>query len=217
MLGRSKPQGNYMQDQWRNLADTVRRFETPTGSNSPLSEQIETFADESHAHLVTQTIESATPILLSMGLNIVTTNAPLGFITSDAPAVMYNPKAHTFPPHYRAPGLLQRDIEVSLPLTPRLLAYFSHKPPLRQFYVELSESETDEMNRGTFFHCGEEFVSWKGTTKEAWFEERQMPEDAWELTESSRIELGADTAEDIAGSEREHKKWWNRAFLSPTL
>lgn len=129
--------------------------------------------------LVIDTIHAAAPVLASMTLTILTTHDPDGFITSDAPAAMYNPKAHTFAPLYRSPGLMQPDVEVTLPLSPQETALYCRRP-LRLLYTPVDKQLLDEVNRTTFFFAEEEFVSWKGNTREQWFEERNAPADAWE-------------------------------------
>jgi Protein of unknown function (DUF4238) len=157
------------------------------GTEPKLSEKLARGLENSHGELVINTIKVAAPVLSSMTLTILTTDDPDGFITSDAPAVMYNPKAYELPPFYRSPGLLQPDIEVSLPLSPRELALYCRQP-LRFLYTPVPDKVVDEANRTTYFFCDKEFISWKGTTKEAWFELREMPADAWENTNPSAEE-----------------------------
>lgn len=188
MLGRSKKQGDYIQHQWATQIEKVKRMEEKYGAVQPsLSQQLEEANENSHAQLVTGTVDVAAPVLFLMALTILTTDDPDGFITSDAPAVMYNPKAHTMPPFHRSPGLLQQEVEVSLPLSPHEVVLFSYKP-MRMLYTPVPTRIVDEVNRTTFFFSDAEFVSWKGTTKEAWFEERQAPPDAWENTQDARLE-----------------------------
>jgi hypothetical protein len=117
-------------------------------------------------------------------MSILISKEPLGFITSDAPCVWFNPKAHTFPPFYRSPGLAQTDIEVTLPLTPHHLLYFSHVAvPL---YIDIKDAEAEILNHRTLGFCDQEFVSWKGGANPRWFEKVPMPADAWENTEEGK-------------------------------
>jgi len=180
MMGRSKKQGDQWLGQWLEHVEKVKRMEEMFEVTEPsLSQKLEQGLENSHAELVINTIKAAAPVLSGMTLTILTTNDSDGFITSDAPAVMYNPKAHRLPPFYRSPGLLQPDVEVSLPLSPQELALYCHQP-LRYLYTPISNDVLDEVNRTTYFFAQEEFISRKGNTNEKWFEERAAPLDAWE-------------------------------------
>ncbi len=192
MMGRSKKQGDWIERQWITQIEKVKQMENRMAqtcelTQPTLSHQLEEATENSHANLVIDTIKTCLPVLFSMSLTILTSDDSDGFITSDAPAVMYNPKAHTFPPFYRSPGLLQSDVEVSLPLSPREFALFSHKP-IRFAYIPIQTRVLDEANRTTFFFSDAEFVSWKGNTREAWFEEREAHPDAWERIEGAQPE-----------------------------
>jgi Protein of unknown function (DUF4238) len=180
MMGRSKKQGDHWLSQWEEQIEKVKRMERKTGATKPpLSEKLERSLENSHAQLVIASIKTAAPVLSAMTLTILTTKDPDGFITSDAPAVMYNPESYKLPPFYRSPGLMQKEVEVSLPLSPRELALYSWKP-MKLLYTPVPDSVVDEINRTIYFYAEAEFVSWKGTTKAAWFEERNAPPDAWE-------------------------------------
>jgi hypothetical protein len=115
---------------------------------------------------------------------ILVTNDETGFITSDTPCVWFNPSLYKLPPFYRHPGLGQKDIEVTLPLTPRHLLTISHHRYPR--YVTINSKAVDEFNRRTRFHCAEEFVSWKGETQPYWFDPGREPEDTWEKSEEGK-------------------------------
>lgn len=160
------------------LLEKIRAMEQAHNAKPVTSQQLEESLKNHHGELVVQTIEVVAPILFQMTLTIFSTDDPIGFITSDAPAAMYNPRAHTFPPIYRSPGLFQKDIELTLPLSPRHLALFSHKP-IPTLYTMLSISAVDEVNRTTLFFCEKEIVSHTGAQKESWFSGRKEPADAW--------------------------------------
>ena len=187
MMGRSKRQGDHWLAQWMEQVEKMKRIEEKFGitGGRRQSDRLERVLENSHANLVVNMIESAAPILTAMTLTILTTNDTDGFITSDAPAVMYNPSAHRLPPFFRSPGLLQPDVEVTLPLSPHELALYCRQP-LNLLYTPIPDKCVDEANRTTYFFADEEFISWKGNTREAWFEKRDPPPDAWENTNDSR-------------------------------
>jgi putative sterol carrier protein len=204
MMGRSKKQGDHWLAQWKDYVEKIKRMEgrlARTGER-PLSEQLEQSLENSHANLVIDTIRAAAPVLLSMTLTIVTTNDTDGFITSDAPAVMYNPSSYKFPPFFRSPGLLQTDVEVSMPLSPHALALYCRKP-LHLLYTPIPDKYVDEFNRTTYFFADEEFISWKGHTREIWFEKREPPPDAWKNTNGETKHPGdSETADTQNRQER---------------
>lgn len=101
------------------------------------------------------------------------------FITSDSPTVWFNPEAHKWPPFWRSPGLAQKSIEVTMPLTPKHTLYLSHDQRI-QGYKQVSGKIVQELNRRTRFHCDKWFVSWKGEVRPEWFDPGVPPEGRWE-------------------------------------
>lgn len=158
-------------------------------ASSKLAQIVETAPQD----MVMLSLEMQAPLYFGMHMSVFITDDPIGFITSDTPCVWFNPKAHTMPPMYRTSGLIQRDIEVSLPLTPHHLLFISHKE--FPFYVKIRSAIVDEMNRLRRAYCTEEFVSWKGETRPSWFELGERPADAWENTEEGKKSI------------RQHAEW----------
>ena len=89
--------------------------------------------------------------------------APAGnfFVTSDNPCVW----AAIMGP----PGLRNRFLEISLPLSPKHLLLVS-KEPRPSAYREIPDDLVDYLNWRTIRHCGEYFVSNQETVKPIWFE-----------------------------------------------
>jgi hypothetical protein len=148
MLGRSKRQRDWMLGQWKQVQDIVDQVERAHDAGTASSEEMADFLANHHARLVVETIQTVTPILLIMNLKIFTSDDPNGFISSDTPAVMCNPFAYKYPPKYRAPGFAQRNIEVTLPLSPHHFAMYSHGLPTFS-YSALDKNMVDELNRRT--------------------------------------------------------------------
>jgi hypothetical protein len=181
MMARSKSHTEHMQKQFTRVADQVERLENRRGAPNTGSAQWREHIRDLAPQLVIQSVRNATPFLINMTQYIARADDDLGFITSDAPAIVRNPKSHTFPPAYRHPGLAQKDIEISLPLTPQHLLVYRHGPAMMA-YATATRKAVDESNRLQTFFAGEEIVSWKGKTRPEWFEERERPADAWENT-----------------------------------
>ena len=130
MMARSKKQGDWMLQQRRDMVGMIRDMELARDVEATASSELEQGLQDHHGTLVAQLIPVIAPVLFQMPLSILTTNDSVGFITSDAPAVMFNPEAHTFPPMYRSPGLQQKDVEIRLPLdSPASCSLFAHTPP----------------------------------------------------------------------------------------
>jgi hypothetical protein len=187
MHTRTIAMGEHWREQNQRLHDIVVALEQAHGAEPTTSLQTKELVEKAHQHIIASGIEVETPLLLQMHMSVLVTESELGFITSDNPCVWFNPNLHKIPPFYRSPGLVQRDIEVTLPLSPTHLLLITHRPsPL---YVDVAESAVDEANRTTRFHCAEEFVSWKGETRPHWFERGKETEDTWEKSEVGKKAL----------------------------
>ena len=104
-----------------------------------------------------------------MHLSIFVTDDDAGFVTGDDPCSVCVSGARTS-------ALINRNVEVALPLSPRHLAYYSWRIP-PQMYLPLYSDQVERSNARTIAYCQQEFVSWKGVVRDEWFlpdvEERQ--------------------------------------------
>ena len=187
MQARTIRKGEHWKHKNEHLHDTVVVMEKAHAVEPHTSLQTKNLVDYAHQHIIAMAITQPTPLLFQMPMTIITTDDEDGFITSDAPCVWFNPKLHTFPPFYRYPGLAQKDIEVTMPLTPHHLLLMSHTefPP----YQGVAAHVVVEFNRGTRHYCTDEFVPWKGTLREIWFNLRKKPDDCLEDTEEGKRAL----------------------------
>lgn len=89
--------------------------------------------------------------------------APSGqeFVTSDSPCV--------WEAMIGLPGLANKSLEISLPLSPRHLLLVSRQPRPNA-YQEIPEDLVDYLNWRTICHCDEYFISSGQQTKPIWFE-----------------------------------------------
>lgn len=100
-------------------------------------------------------------VLNRMHLSIFTTDDDAGFVTGDNPCCVCVPGDwHPFLGH--------PDVEFTLPLSPRHLAFYSWKVPPTT-YAKLGATKVNEVNSRTIGSCRKEFVSWKGTVRDEWF------------------------------------------------
>ena len=191
MMGRSKKISAHMATQINGMADKTEAIERFLGIGNIKSDDMRKWAAGVAPELVTESVRTATPVLFLMESMVLRTDDDLGFITSDAPFVMHDPESHKSPPgSLRSPGLLTKTVEIMLPITPQHLLFYRHGIPSFR-YVDINRQTVDEANRNQVFHAGEQIVSWKGLTRPAWFEKRELPADAWENSPGGKSAMEA--------------------------
>jgi hypothetical protein len=188
MHSRSETMGDWFKKTQTELHEAVVTMEKMHSAPPSTSLMTQKYIDHANPLAVAMLMKAEAPTMAGMEMSILVTNDPLGFITSDTPVLWFNPEAYKWPPFYRSPGLLQGDIEVSLPLTPQHILLIWHKKKF-PFYMDVGQKVVDEANRQRRIQCSEEFVSWKGETRPYWFEILKMPADAWENTEEGKKAL----------------------------
>lgn len=179
--------GEHWKQFQRELHEKVVALEKAHNAEPSLSLETAQYSEQAHQRLIASALDIEAPMLFQMEMLILVTADETGFITSDTPCVWFNPNLYKFPPFYRSPGLAQKDIEVTLPLTPQhLLVISHHKYPQ---YVDAKPEAIDELNRRTRFHCAVEFVSRNGETRPYWFDPGKEPEESWEKSEEGKRAL----------------------------
>ncbi|MFZ0856844.1 MAG: DUF4238 domain-containing protein [Candidatus Acidiferrales bacterium] len=187
MMARTRAMGAHWKNQLSEIHERVETLERMHDAEPTMSHTTAKMVDHAEQWIVAESLKIMTPLLFEMPMNILVTGDEFGFITSDDPCVMFNPKLHRFPPLYRSPGLGQRDVEISLPLTPNHLLLISHRE--HAFYLDAVRKVVDEANRLRRAYCTEEFVSWKGETRSCWFDLGKKPDDCWENSEEGKKAL----------------------------
>jgi hypothetical protein len=187
MHSRTNKAGEHWRKTQQEMHDQVVAMEKAMGAEPHTSLETAALLENAHQFFLAMSLESEAPLYFQMNLTILFAHDPIGFITSDAPCSWYNPKAHTMPPFYRSPGLMQNDIEVTMPLTPQLMLMFSH----HKFapYLEVGQTFVEHANHRIRAFADKEFVSWKGISRPEWFVQRELPPDAWENTEEGKKAL----------------------------
>ena len=100
-------------------------------------------------------------MLIRMNVSIFIADDDAGFVTGDEPVSVIVPgEWHAYPTH--------PDVEITLPLSPRHIAYYSWKIP-RLTYMPWDRYKVDRINSRTIGTCHKEFVSWKGIVRPEWF------------------------------------------------
>jgi len=185
MHSRTKRAGDHWKRTAQQIHDMVSSLEQQYGAKPTTSHETGRMVEVAPQYLVMTMLEIQTPMYFAMEMSVFVSQDEIGFITSDSPCVWFNPNAYRWPPFYRHAGLGQRDVEVTLPLTPRHLLLISHEN--LPFYVGVEQKTVDEANRLWHAACAAEFVSWKGETRPCWFEPGEKPPaDAWDNTDAGK-------------------------------
>lgn len=183
MQARTVRQRNHWQAQFGKLAEMGERMRArvqsmtpseraqlpppmPSSGPSMSMEQVEQLASNPIPMLVSGAIAHLVPQFLKMQLSILRTDTTPGFITSDAPCVIFDPEAHKRPFLYRAPGLVFPTVQVTMPIAPTHLACITHygiDPP-----DPLPHTIVTELNRLTRGHSEQHFVVSRSTCEETW-------------------------------------------------
>lgn len=82
-------------------------------------DDVKTLADKPIQHMLVTMIEEEAPVLAKMNLVVLTTEDPVGFVTSDHPCAWFDPERRRRPLSLESPT-----IEVIMPISPNSVALF---------------------------------------------------------------------------------------------
>ncbi|MGM0652618.1 MAG: DUF4238 domain-containing protein, partial [Bacillota bacterium] len=187
-FSRTKQQRNHLKDQWGELADlgqgmkdgilkaspehrekmaSVGRLTSDGKKGLSLSE-VKEIANQPMQKMLYISIKVQLELFLPMNLSFLLTENSPGFITSDAPCVWFDPEAYKKPAFYRLPGVADRNIEITLPLSPNIMALLSWRSC--DTYINLDGKDVDNLNRRTRVHADEYIVVNCNYVNETWFD-----------------------------------------------
>jgi hypothetical protein len=150
------------------------------GSGESISiDSIKMMEDFPIQQMLGPTLKAVLPVYERMSMAILCTDDDIGFITSDNPVTWFDPNGYKRHPLQRSPGLMLKDIEVTLPLTPNHCLLLTHNAN-HSGYIDIPKDILDRLNRRHVQHCHEIFISKKNAVNEIWFQQLELPEDAWE-------------------------------------
>jgi hypothetical protein len=124
-------------------------------------------------------LSSQLKIISQMNLVILCTDSESGFITTDNPCTWFAPNQHKMPPIYRGVGLVNKNIEITLPISPKQCLLLSHRSDLSGF-IDIEQNIVDQLNHRHIWHCDRHFISCRNSTNPFWFHKFPLPDDAWE-------------------------------------
>ncbi|MEO8380933.1 MAG: DUF4238 domain-containing protein [Acidobacteriota bacterium] len=146
-------------------------------------EDVERMVEQPMAEVLPAAIRVVTPILMHMNMGIVETDDPQGFITSDDPCARYDPELVKLPPFYRDVNLMSPTVEVTLPISPRMMVLFNRRGFDDRFSAPANM--IDFYKRLAHGFASEIFVTNQDSTKQYWFDREPLPDYAWENTRGS--------------------------------
>ncbi|MFA6560803.1 MAG: DUF4238 domain-containing protein [Verrucomicrobiia bacterium] len=165
---RTRSQKTNWEDGWSKVDLMVRLFEKQHGLQPGLSLQTAQAAEHGHKMFIVAGLEEAANYIYRMEHAFFIPDDNSFFITSDQPCVLFNPKMKDWPPLYRSVGFGQKHVEVTLPITPKLL--FCATWQKMSGYTKCPAENIDLLNQTTRWHCARYFVSPSRESKPIWFE-----------------------------------------------
>ena len=120
-------------------------------------------------------ILAETAVMLRMNLALFEAPAGYAFITSDVPVTWFDPDLYKRPPAYQSLGLAYPNVEVRMPVSPRLILNISHHTELGGRRFIATGQMVEEFNRVTRFECYVHFVTASNRKDDYWFFDLQPP------------------------------------------
>lgn len=170
MLQRTLKQKENIERFLDQIIKTTEDMEKDHDIPSKKSLEIREEKENAYKTSVIQAIPHITEILLKMNLAFFCSNKSVSFITSDAPCFLFNPQLQW--QNFYGPGLMQKDVEVRMPLSPEISVSFSWLNNLRG-YLQANTDLIHELNRMVFGHCHKNFIANSEKIKRRWF--RRFP------------------------------------------
>jgi hypothetical protein len=167
---------------------------SPSNRRSMSLDDVRKITSSPMEHTLGPHIAAEFPLLMQLKCFVLCNTSSIGFITSDAPVVWFDPEWHSKPPLFQSPSFSDPALEITFPVSPSQMLLFIHgemDPAPQVAYLDVTDTDVTELNRRTRFRCDNEFVVRTKTIEPEWFEQGAMPADAWELKEGKHFEHGA--------------------------
>ena len=150
-----------MENMLRTIQSQAARQEKKASIEPSYSSAIEAALPSICGDAVSAGLTAMGAVLIRMNVSVFIADDEAGFLTGDEPVSVIVPgEWNAYPTH--------PDVEITLPLSPRHIAYYSWKIP-RLTYMPWDRHKVDRMNSRTIGTCHNEFVSWKGIVRPEWF------------------------------------------------
>ncbi len=152
----------------KSLARLFDQLEDHANGNTEFLERLRHARENSHKTDPITMLPHVVEILMNMHLAFLCAdNSAVKFISSDNPVVLFNPRLQ-WAPGFVGPGLMQKHIEVVMPLSPNTCTYFTWHDFFRG-YMHIDETRAQEQNRLIRGHCDEYFIASSPKVSRIWF------------------------------------------------
>lgn len=173
MLQRTMKQKENIERMMDQVIEHIKQLEAVHGVPAKTSLEWEAAKKDAHKLSLLESIPEVANILSKMNIAFLCSqNKRVSFITSDAPAYMFNSKLQF--QSIIPPGLDQKFVEVRMPLSPEISVCFSWANNLRG-YLGLREDRVHNDNRMVFGFSHQYFIANSKNYKRRWF--RRLPLD----------------------------------------
>jgi len=165
MLQRTLLQKDNMERFMDELIEHSEALERAHDAEHEQSQEIRRQKENIHKLSVVDLLPDITKLLIQMNIAFLCAKQGAKFITSDNPCYLFNPDLQW--QRFYGPGLAQKNVEVSFPLSPEIKLCMSWSN-LRG-YIFLEKDRVEEANRMTVGHCYKYIISNSRRTKRMWF------------------------------------------------
>ena len=165
--------------EWAENASPQERERAASMNMAPIDEEnfmtmedVQEIIDHPLQSSLATIVTGITPVLFRIPFVIFEIPKPIthSFITSDAPCVWFDPAVYMQPRPRFAGGLVSPSIEITLPISPNQLLFFSKELLVHGSYMPLADKGMiDFINKRTRLSSFKYFISNSNTVRQEWF------------------------------------------------
>jgi hypothetical protein len=171
MLQRTLRHKDNLEQFYDELIKGVEEIERAHNVEPRKSQELRQQKEDIHKLGVVQLLPDVTELLMKMSIAFLVAEKGTRFVTSDDPCNLFNPDLQW--QRFYGPGLAQKNVQVTLPLSPEIMLCMSWSN--MRGYILWKKSRVQEANRMVVGHCYKYFISHSPKPKRMWF--RRYPLD----------------------------------------
>ncbi len=166
MLQRTLRYKDNLEKFYDELIERAEMMEKHHNVEAKKSKELREFRKNTHKTGVVQLLPDITELLFKMSVAFLCVDdSSSKFITSDDPCNLFNPDLQW--QKFYGPGLAQKNVQVTLPLSPDIMLCLSWSN--FRGYIKIKKSKIEDSNRMTRAHCYKYFISHTRKIKRLWF------------------------------------------------
>jgi len=171
MLQRTLRYKDNLEKFYDELIERTEMMEKHHNVEAKKSKELREFKKHTHKTGVIQLLPDITELLLKMNIAFFCVdNSDSKFVTSDDPCNLFNPDLQW--QKFYSPGLAQKNVQITLPLSPDIVLCMSWSNLCG--YIKWEKSQVEEANRMTVGRCYKYFVSRRPKVKRIWLRKYPM-------------------------------------------